>query len=1377
MTAQATVSVNLSNVVNASVSPMLFGGSNSPNPADQPVVLPMMANSGLTLIRGTAHVDQIVPANTTEAAYAASMPNGVGSYVPGSVADPSTWQWGPVSWAPIAKANGITTLMNIAEVPLWLSYNSTSIDDAPPNNVGYLTVYEDMVYKIIQHENTACNGGQCLTYLEILNEPDCNNLLLAAGDSSWSSEAAAADSVYTYAATGARAANPALIIGGDAECRDSGTFGTLSTLLADANLKAKGLLQFVSYHDYNPSEANDNITTLQAIITADGYPATMPIFLDEYNYTFTNPNSDPHVVGKEAATYIGDQLIFFSQQVGLQEAGIFTLLPNNALTTPYEDCNNCIFSNGLYSVNGDGTYTLAPQMRAYRVASVDLGLGSGTSKAYATTFSGLSEAQGFTTPGGNITALMVNDSATSTTTTVTFSSSSAATGCGYNVYVYVADTGTNNGSSPSQVLTNQCFSAGTMAVAGVAAPAYSVVGAIAFLSSPQGITNLAVTPASPGALMLTWQGASGAASYNINRSIDGGSTYSPLTNTTSLSFTDGGLSNSGNYCYTIQPINGAGNGPTSAAVCATVTSSFPVTGVTLTPAGPGAFTITYNALPNVTGYLIQQSVNGSAYTTLTTVTNTTYTEEGLTVGASYCVTVSGVFGGATAAPGPPVCGTSTSGSGPSGVTVTRTGDGQLTVTWSSGINYAGTTYTLNRSTNGQAYTAVSTGLTTTTYVDTGLTDYSSVYCYEITAVLDGVSSASSTAVCNSPASYIAVPNYSFETPVTTTYIYAPTGASWTFVPSVSHVGSGITANASAFSSGNSNAPDGVQNALIQETGTITQAIPGFTAGQQYKITVAASQRQNLKTQVGNPFKINVNGTTIASLNPPQSAATYSDYSGTFTAASASETIQFAGTATTDNTVFLDNVRIAPNPTATLSIKVQAVNIAQGAMLAVLSATGSFSGTAPAAPLVFSVDGGNQVAGSCSITSTTLVCNAAYAPTSALAEGTHTITAQYVGDGTYTAASATGTLNVGDTTEVQAQYGATSIVSPGSTNATVCVATANGAPTGNVQIYDGTALLTTQALQGGVCASWYISPSLSVGTHSLTAVYSGDANNPGGSSAPTTITVAAAPAGMYLTPTNYSFGNVRQGSSATEIFTLANGDGAAHAITSIQLTGEATNSYSSTNTCGASLNASSTCTITVTLKPTATGAISTTLQVVDASGTQTAALTGTGTQKANVFVTFTNQTLSVFPTDLSSQAITSSGGGTGAAVDASGSVLSINAGGGSLTKFSDLGSVLGTLSGGGLSGATALAIDGLSNVWVANGNGSVSEFNSGGTAVSSIPIGAAANLSQPASVSVDASGSLWIANAGNNTVTEIIGVAAPAAPIIQQVVNASPGVRP
>jgi hypothetical protein len=58
----------------------------------------------------------------------------------------------------------------------------------------------------------------------------------------------------------------------------------------------------------------------------------------------------------------------------------------------------------------------------------------------------------------------------------------------------------------------------------------------------------------------------------------------------------------------------------------------------------------------------------------------------------------------------------------------------------------------------------------------------------------------------------------------------------------------------------------------------------------------------------------------------------------------------------------------------------------------------------------------------------------------------------------------------------------------------------------MQIFDGTKLLTTQPLQGGGCAYWYISPGLAAGTHQLSAVYSGDKNHAAGESAPVTIVV-------------------------------------------------------------------------------------------------------------------------------------------------------------------------------------------------------------------------------------------------------------------------------
>lgn len=107
--------------------------------------------------------------------------------------------------------------------------------------------------------------------------------------------------------------------------------------------------------------------------------------------------------------------------------------------------------------------------------------------------------------------------------------------------------------------------------------------------------------------------------------------------------------------------------------------------------------------------------------------------------------------------------------------------------------------------------------------------------------------------------------------------------------------------------------------------------------------------------------------------------------------------------------------------------------------------------------------------------------------------------------------------------ITVKYASTHLVYPGATNVTACIAPANKiTATGSIQIYDGTRLLTTQPVQGGGCAYWYISPGLAAGTHLLSAVYSGDRNNPKGTSAPTSIQVDPVPVRLSAACWNASF---------------------------------------------------------------------------------------------------------------------------------------------------------------------------------------------------------------------------------------------------------------
>jgi DNA-binding beta-propeller fold protein YncE len=133
----------------------------------------------------------------------------------------------------------------------------------------------------------------------------------------------------------------------------------------------------------------------------------------------------------------------------------------------------------------------------------------------------------------------------------------------------------------------------------------------------------------------------------------------------------------------------------------------------------------------------------------------------------------------------------------------------------------------------------------------------------------------------------------------------------------------------------------------------------------------------------------------------------------------------------------------------------------------------------------------------------------------------------------------------------------------------------------------------------------------------------------------------------------------------------------------------------------------------------------------------------------------------------------SGGGRGIAIDGAGSLWSIDVGGGSVTKFSNTGASV-TSFNGGINSATALAIDGAGQLWVANGNNSISALSSAGAIVSST---SDPSVSGPTGVAIDISGNVWISNGITSTVDEIVGGAAPVAPLATAVQDNTLGVKP
>ena len=123
-------------------------------------------------------------------------------------------------------------------------------------------------------------------------------------------------------------------------------------------------------------------------------------------------------------------------------------------------------------------------------------------------------------------------------------------------------------------------------------------------------------------------------------------------------------------------------------------------------------------------------------------------------------------------------------------------------------------------------------------------------------------------------------------------------------------------------------------------------------------------------------------------------------------------------------------------------------------------------------------------------------NVATLTTSALAQGSHAITAVYGGD----ANNATSTSPVVNQVVNSAGAGATTTALTSSQNPSTLgqsvtfTATVSGAtPTGTVQFFDGASSLGTAAVGGGSVATLTTS-ALAQGTHTITATYGGDVNN-------------------------------------------------------------------------------------------------------------------------------------------------------------------------------------------------------------------------------------------------------------------------------------------
>jgi hypothetical protein len=171
--------------------------------------------------------------------------------------------------------------------------------------------------------------------------------------------------------------------------------------------------------------------------------------------------------------------------------------------------------------------------------------------------------------------------------------------------------------------------------------------------------------------------------------------------------------------------------------------------------------------------------------------------------------------------------------------------------------------------------------------------------------------------------------------------------------------------------------------------------------------------------------------------------------------------------------------------------------------------------------------------------TAIVCGAGSVPTaptatcttSALATGTHTITAVYAGGGAFygsTSAAVSQVVNkASSTTTLTASSASFRYGAPLTLTATVAVvAPGAGTPIGTVNFLDGAAVLGSVTVTNGVAT--FTTSTLPVGSHSVTAVYSGGTDFVMSTSAASAITVLPDLYWVNTTAADFSAGTLDAG---------------------------------------------------------------------------------------------------------------------------------------------------------------------------------------------------------------------------------------------------------
>ncbi len=164
---------------------------------------------------------------------------------------------------------------------------------------------------------------------------------------------------------------------------------------------------------------------------------------------------------------------------------------------------------------------------------------------------------------------------------------------------------------------------------------------------PVAPTNLSATTLN-GGVQLAWPIVLGADSYNVKRATAPGGPYTTIANYTAISFWDPTVIPGTTYYYVVSAVNPNGESPNSkeTSVQAVASQAIAAPGGLVALPDDGQIGLQWNTNSGATSYRVQRAtLLGGPYVDVAVTAQTTFTDVGLTNGATYYYVVSALING------------------------------------------------------------------------------------------------------------------------------------------------------------------------------------------------------------------------------------------------------------------------------------------------------------------------------------------------------------------------------------------------------------------------------------------------------------------------------------------------------------------------------------------------------------------------------------------------------------------------------------------------------------------------------------------------------------------------------------------------------------